>query len=193
MNLLSFSLCWFVLLWFSAGESLNPKFVTLKASFAQKVKGENFPVPKGVPNLLFYLQRDPESNTVIYQLNLDEQGKLNEAEPIKIFWIRYAEKGQRKELNYIHRKFAYGLNFKKLAPDKYEFQFVSHDKVRFELAKGKDGNFRVQTIINNKPIILERMYVRIDGGTFWVPNVLYVDFEGVEVATGKEVTLQYKP
>jgi hypothetical protein len=158
-----------------------------------EAQAEEFPVPQGIPNMLFYLQRDPNPNTVIYQLNLTEQGTLHETEPIKVFWIRYAEKGQQKELNYIHRKFAYGLNFTKRGPEKYDFRFVSHDKIPFLLSKGKGGKFQVVATVNNQPLILNRMYVRIEGGTFWVPNVLHVDFEGVDVATGKETVKRYKP
>jgi hypothetical protein len=63
--------------------------VALPAGIAAPVAafspGQDFPVPRNIPNLLFYLQRDPDANTVIYQLNLTEQGELNEAEPIKVF------------------------------------------------------------------------------------------------------------
>ena len=76
-----------------------------------------FPVPSGVTNQLFYLQRDPNTNTVIYQLNVDRAGKLDEDEPVNVFWIRYDEHGERKDLNFIQRKFAYGLTAEKMAAD----------------------------------------------------------------------------
>ena len=118
---------------------------------------------------------------------------MNEAEPIKVFWIRYAEQGQRKELSYIHRKFAFGVNTKKIGPEKYEFHLVSHDKIRFLLSKGKDGNFHVYTTIADKNAILKRIYVRIDGGSFWVPNIPYVDFFGVLEGSGKDIMGRYIP
>ncbi|CAN5917478.1 hypothetical protein BH24BAC1_BH24BAC1_07400 [soil metagenome] len=154
----------------------------------------SFPEPKGIPNMLFYLQRDPDPNTVVYQLNLTDEGRLNEAEPIKVFWIRYAEQGQRRELNYIHRKFAFGVNTKKISPEKYEFHLVSHDKIRFLLSKGKDGNFHVYTTIANQNAILKRIYVRIEsGGSFWVPNIPFVDFFGIQEGGGKEIVGRYIP
>lgn len=193
MSFLRLSLCLILLAGPGAADNPFPRLSGFHHPLSLKSQGEKFPVPKGIPNLLFYLQRDPDANTVIYQLNLTEQGELNEAEPIKVFWIRYAEKGQQKELNYIHRKFAYSLNFKKINPEKYEFTFVSHDKILFTLRKEKDGNFHVYTTINNQSLLLKRIYVRIEGGTFWVPNVLYVDLEGVDPATGKEATMRYNP
>jgi hypothetical protein len=191
MHLLQLSLCFLLLFW--AGENPIGRVVDPIQPVHSSFSNDNFPVPAGIPNMLFYLQRDPDANTVVYQLNLTEQGALNEAEPVKAFWIRYGEKGQQKELNYIHRKLAYGLHFKRLGPERHEFRFVSHDNIRFELTKGKDGNFKVNCSIFDKPANLKKMYVRIEGGTFWVPNVRYVDFTGIEEATGKEVTRRYIP
>ena len=37
--------------------------------------------------------------------------------------------------------------------------------------------------IANKQIVLNRVYVHIEGGTFWVPNVKYIEFKGWNAAT----------
>ncbi|HEX8349622.1 MAG TPA: DUF4833 domain-containing protein [Hymenobacter sp.] len=150
--------------------------------------GPTFPVPTGIANQLFYLQRDPNSNTVIYQLNLDGAGNLKEDEPVRVFWIRYTEGGEHKDLSFIQRKFAYGLTAKKLAPDKYELKFAAYDKVRFFLMKSSvDKAFHVFAAFTSKQIVLTRVYLRIEGGTFWVPNVRYIEFKGWNAATHEPV------
>ena len=68
----------------------------------------NFPIPTGVPNQLFYLQRSQNINTVIYELNL-KNGLVDSLEPVHIFWICYAEKSQREELTGIQKKYAYRI------------------------------------------------------------------------------------
>ena len=147
-----------------------------------------FPVPSGVTNQLFYLQRDPNTNTVIYQLNVDRAGKLDEDEPVNVFWIRYDEHGERKDLNFIQRKFAYGLTAEKMAADKYELKFAAYNKVRFFLLRSPvDKAFHVYTTIAGKQIQLERVFLRIEGGTFWVPNVKYIEFKGLASATREPV------
>ena len=73
---------------------------------------DDFPVPNNVPGLLFYIQRDPNANTICYQLNMDERGRLSEKDPVNAFWIRYTDGGIRRDLNYLQRKFAYGINVK---------------------------------------------------------------------------------
>ena len=142
-----------------------------------------FPIPSGVPNQLFYLQRDPNTNTVIYQLNVDRAGHLNEDEPVNVFWLRYDEHGERKDLNFIQRKFAYGLTAEKLATDKYELKFAAYSKVRFYLLRSPtDKALHVYTTINGRQLQLERVFLRIEGGTFWVPNVKYIEFKGLNTA-----------
>ena len=144
----------------------------------------NFPVPTGIAHELFYLQRDPNTNTVIYQLNVNGAGQLDEDEPINIFWLRYGEQGQRKELNFIQRKFAYGISTKKLAADKYVLKFAAYDKVPLYLLKSSTDNaFHVYATVNNQQIELQRIFLRIEGGTFWVPNVKYIELKGLNTTT----------
>ncbi len=149
----------------------------------------NFPVPTGVANQLFYLQRDPNANTIVGQLNLNEAGRLNEKEPVHVFWLRYAEQGQRKELSFIQRKFAYGLRATRQGPDSYELRFVSTDKLRLYLMKASPDNaYHVYATIANKQAVLERIFVRIDGGTLWMPDVKYVELTGRDALTRAHLT-----
>ena len=153
----------------------------------------NFPVPAGVANQLFYLQRDPNTNTVIYQLNVNGAGKIDEDEPINVFWLRYDEQGQRQELNFIQRKFAYGLRAEKVGPEKYVLKFAAYSKVPFSLMRwGADRAFHVFTVVNNRQIVLTRVYLRIEGGTFWVPNVKYVELKGSNPATREPVVERFQ-
>ncbi|OGX84924.1 DUF4833 domain-containing protein [Hymenobacter coccineus] len=143
-----------------------------------------FPTPSGVANQLFYLQREPNTNTVIYQLNVNSAGQLDADEPINVFWIRYPEGGQRKALSFIQRKFAYGLSAKLVGPNKYKLNFAAYDKVPFYLMKsGADNAYHVFTVVANQQISLTRVYLHIEGGTFWVPNVKYIEFKGWNAAT----------
>ncbi|WP_210522099.1 DUF4833 domain-containing protein [Hymenobacter terricola] len=160
---------------------------SLQASPARQ-PGPAFPVPTGIANQLFYLQRDPNPNTVIYQLNVNSAGQLNEKEPVRVFWIRYTEQSQQQDLSFIQRRFAYGLTAKKLALNKYELKFAAYNKVPFYLQRsGVDKTFHVFTVIANQQIALTRVYLHIEGGTFWVPNVKYIEFKGWNAATQQPV------
>lgn len=148
--------------------------------------GQNYPVPTGNPNQLFYLQRTPNANTIVCELNL-KNGVLDQEEPVHVFWIRYGEKGQRAELNFVQRKFAYGIKTTKVAKDKYQLHFVSYKNYPMYLMKGADNKYNVFGTINSKQAIVNRIFVKINGGSFWSPNVEYVEIKGIDAATGKEV------
>jgi hypothetical protein len=70
---------------------------------------DSFPVPKPNPKQLFYLQRTTNSNTIICDLNTDAKGQLIKDNPVHVYWIRYDEGGEKKELSYIQETFAYGI------------------------------------------------------------------------------------
>ena len=159
---------------------------------ASEAPADTLPVPRR-KEMMFYVQRDPNANTVVYELNRAGEGALNEKEPIHPFWIRYADGGHHKELSAIQRKFAYGLNTKKLGEDHYELKFVCYDKLALYLRKGGDGNYSVYTSINRKEAVLDRVFARIEGGTFWLPNVLYVELKGRDANTGEIITERFKP
>ena len=144
----------------------------------------NFPTPKNVDHMLFYLQRDPNTNTLIYALNLQGNGSINTLNPVSIYWIRYGEHGEKKELGYIQKKFAYGLITKEIAKDKFELKFVSHKALPLYLSK-VDQKYIVTVTVENKNIRVNRIFIRIVGGSFWLPNVRYALIEGTDMVTGK--------
>ncbi|SKB92879.1 DUF4833 domain-containing protein [Dyadobacter psychrophilus] len=154
---------------------------------------DEFPVPKNIPGLLFYIQRDPNANTIIYHLNLDDQGQLSRKNPVDAFWIRYTDGGERRDLNYLQRKFAYGINSKSIGNSTYELRSVAYSKMPLYLRKDSKNEYHVYANINKKECILSRVFIRIDGGTFWSPNVLYIELKGTETATGKTVVQRIKP
>jgi hypothetical protein len=160
---------------------------------ADTLSAAHFPTPAGVANQLFYLQRNSNTNTVVYQLNLDGQGRLNRKEPVRVFWLRYAEDGQAKALNFIQRRFAYGLHAKQVEPGAYELRFVSYAKFPLYLARSAgDNQYRVYTTIGRRKAVLQRIFLRIEGGTFWAPNVQYVELKGTDAATGADLLERIK-
>jgi hypothetical protein len=155
---------------------------------------DTFPIPgREVPGLLFYIQRDPNTNTIVYELNKDGQGRVSEKNPVNTFWIRYPEGGGRKDLNYLQRKFAYGINSKSIGNGEFELRSVAYSKLPLYLRRDVKNKYHVYADIGSRKCILSRVFIRIDGGTFWSPNVVYIELKGVEIATGKTITQRIKP
>jgi hypothetical protein len=168
----------------------------LDSSGSKKKKGAEliFPVPPRDENRLFYVQRDPNINTLIYDVNMDKRtGKPDEDNPVHAYWIRYSDKGQKEELSYIQRKFAYGLVTKPLGNDRYDIRFVSYKKFPLTLMKAADGKYHIFATVSQKQMMLNKVFIKIEGGSFWLPNIIFVEMKGTDPVTGKEITERFKP
>ncbi len=154
---------------------------------------DTFPVPPHNAKSLFYLQRTPNINTIICELN-EKDGVLDKEEPVHVLWIRYTEQQQRQELSFIQRHFAYGLKEKDLGNGVYELHFVSYKKlVLYLMTSPMDHQRHVYTTITGKQAILSRVYIKINpGGTFWSPNVEYLELKGTDTQSGKELIQRVK-
>ena len=155
-----------------------------------------FPKPEKIKNLLFYVQRTTNTNTLIYELNVDEKEQVNMEEPIKIYWKNYAGNNNTESLNYIQRKYAYGLEVKLMDAKKksFCFNFVSYKKKQLYLIKSAlDNKYDVFIQINNKPIILNSVFIQIEGGTYWFPKIKYVEVKGKDIYNNEEVVERIIP
>lgn len=161
-------------------------FATISLSFTNKNE-DNFPSPKGIVNQLFYLQRDPDTNTLVYKLNI-VNGELNDLEPVSVFWIRYAEGGKIKELSSMQKRLAYGIKSRKIEKDKHELSFVSYPDLKLLLMKSsKRNSYQVYTMIEKQQIVLNRIFVRTNKNSIGWPNVVYIELNGETVDEGKAI------
>jgi len=199
VNLVRKQVWGFIIILVGIISSVNILFAaTSEAAFNLPIETDpqdTFPVPSGIKNQLFYLQRTTNTNTVIYSLNVNDKGELDESTPVKVFWIRYPEGGMRKELNFIQKAFAYGTISKKNKDGSFTIQLVAYKKKEFILKKSpSDNTYKMYTLINNKESEIKRVYIQIDpGGTLFNPNVRYIEMKGKEAATNKPIMERFKP
>jgi hypothetical protein len=155
---------------------------------------DSFPVPKTGPKQLFYLQRTTNSNTIICELNTDARGQVIKDNPVHVYWIRYDEGGEKKELSYIQETFAYGMKHELLPNGAFKLHFVSYKKQVFYLKRSpKDNQYKMYFVLNNKEFVLQKLFVKIEGGSFWVPNVIYMELLGRDEYSGTPISYKFKP
>ena len=162
------------------------------SSFDKQVSITSLPVPheKGQ---LFYLQRDPDENTVVYQLNT-QNDKIDQTNPIDVYWIRYAEGGTRKNLSFVQRTMAYGINSKELENGDFELQLAAYKALPLRLTYLKSQKKHVVlTKINGRPAILDRIFVRITGGTTLNPDIAYFELSGRDTTGTVRLSEQRQP
>jgi len=155
-----------------------------------------FPTPPQTDRSLFYIQRSKNTNAIKYDANVMADGKLNPAEPVSVYWIRYATDSTSAELTYIQRKYAYGV---KTVPvpgkqDQFIVSFVSYEKKKFYVLRDPDGKkYRAFTNINGKMAELKKIFIQLSGGTFWFPNIVDIEISGKDPATHQNVVEHFRP
>lgn len=101
----------------------------------ERSKPSDYPDIEDYPSLLFYIQRNQNHNTVVYELNYTPNQMLNLCNPVLIHWLRYEDGHfvEKQQLNYLQKKLAYGYKFEVISGELIEFEFVSYDEIRFYL------------------------------------------------------------
>jgi len=145
----------------------------------------DYPIPPKTKELLFYIQRNLNSNTIVYEASFDKEGNLIEDEPIDVHWIRYDEDGQKMELRRIERWYAYGVRCRKIKNEEdYQVKLVANKNRDFKLIQKNPFEAIVSTLIDNKLSQMEHMYIFADNSGAW-PKVKYIELFGIDIATGK--------
>jgi len=138
---------------------------------------ESYPVPYGIDDMLFYIQRNLNKNTVVYTVNKNGTGIVDDSHPINVFWIKYTDGGNSAQLNLIQKK-AFGYVSDKINNDAYELRMKSYDKLPLYLGKNKNGLWSINTKISGMDAYLSNIYVFADEfGIF--PQVKYIELYGL--------------
>lgn len=142
----------------------------------------HYPEPQMYPHRLFYIQRNQNTNAVIYEANLLQGGLLNLSDPISINWVEFDPETLEESthgLNHIQKKLAYGYQFDIIHNDLIKFNFVSYPDLTLYLIRTQNGAFKVVTDISEQRAYLQRIYIYAeDFGIF--PQVRFAELFGVE-------------
>jgi len=152
----------------------------------EALKEISFPTPPRTNKTLFYVQRSTNSNTVMYDANLLPDKTINTEEPVNVYWIRYAEKGQKRKLNYIERVLAYGVNCKPFQDNTYLLHFNASQSKEVLVTVDAKGQAHAQMAIGKQKSYLEKIFVTVSEGGWRFPKVNYVEFFGTDVSTGQK-------
>lgn len=134
---------------------------------------------------LFHIARSKNANIVQYDAQVAEDGKLYKKEPVVGYWIRLNEQGQRQELSWVQRTFAFGFSAK--ADKSREGATIDMKADVGEAIKViRDGDvYRATITIDGSPSYFEKMYIDAtrDGMSL---DVRYVELFGKDMKTGED-------
>jgi hypothetical protein len=142
---------------------------------------------------LFKISRSRDADVIFYDVSLRADGKLDAGTPVNIYWKRRTKGSEREPLTRIQNRYSYGIKLLETSGDHAKFKFVSFDSKEFRLEKSDEGRFMVFTVIGNKTVIVERIFVQFDGGTFVAPVISEVILYGRDVESGLLLTEDIKP
>jgi hypothetical protein len=136
---------------------------------------------------LFRILRSRDANEIIYKIKFDQTGRPDRSDPIEIHWLKRTDNNKVEPLTRIQNRYAYGIRVLDIADKKDEiyFKFVSYDKRTFVLKKNGENNYKVFTLSGEKEVEVSRIFIQIDGGSFWLPTISRVELHSKEPGSGK--------
>lgn len=144
----------------------------------------NFPISTKTAERLFYIQRSLNSNTIVYDVNYDSKGLINEEQPVNVYWIRYEENAITMPLRKLEKWLAFGVKTEKLPGGRFDYQvrLAALDDRWFFIQQTKPYQCSVYIKHKNTFVALDHIYVNSD------PDNYLSAVESVELYGGN-----YKP
>ncbi|HPD61318.1 MAG TPA: DUF4833 domain-containing protein [Thermodesulfobacteriota bacterium] len=132
---------------------------------------------------LFKIERSKNANIVQYDVQVTPDGKLYQKEPVIVYWIRLAEDGRKRELNFIQRQLSYGIRTKYDPVNNSAIVEIAAARSRAIKVYEVGGVYRGETRINGQPAFIERIFVTsIKNGLFRKTN--FIELFGKDIKTG---------
>lgn len=166
---------------------LNAFFLMMSALLTGNIP-PNYPTPPSTINRLFYIQRNHNRNTVVYDANFRANGYVDEKKPINVYWIRYEEGGKTMELRALEKRLAFGVKCKKITgiSAQYRVKLVAYDKREFLLKQDAPFKATLYGFINKKQAKVDCMYIFADNSGL-LPDVKYVELYGTALGSGEKL------
>jgi len=139
------------------------------------------------PNQLFYVQRSPNANTVIYAAKLDAQGNFDSHGPVEAFWRKFNIDGSKQPLNFMERMMAYGVKVNaRKAGEPITFTIACLPQRKLTLGWDAQHHPQATMTIGSRVVKLAYVYLHVvEGGL--MPSVPELDIFGTDLANGKAV------
>ena len=162
----------------------SPAPVTVK-DLAPAARGAAPAAPsekKRVP--LFVIERSINTNVAHYDAQLAPDGKLDPKEPVAAYWIMSDEDGRTEEFTMVEKFRAYGFTIEQSPSGNTYKMTLAAASDRPLLIKQDGDGVHAEGLINGRPAVMEKIYVKLDGGVLG-PEVKSVELYGRNVQTGE--------
>lgn len=186
-NLIQFNLVFNELFSIKKTKILLSSFVAIISLFSHNLQAQESDVAADSikSENLFYIERNKNTNRALYDARIQPDGYLFEDEPLDVYWLMYADNGEREELNRIENNRAYGVNIEKYKKDKLEFTLSANDERKL-FVRRINNEYKAIIELDQKEFILDYIYVTADEESF-MPTVQYIEIFANDIATGEDI------
>jgi hypothetical protein len=162
---------------FASTISEGPEIIHLRPEF--KIPDE--------PNQLFYIQRSPNDNTVVYAAKLDAHGDFDRSTPVQAYWRKFNIDGSKQPLNFMERLMAYGVRMDPIRPGQpITFRVVALPDRKLTLAMDAQHHPEALLQIGSHTVKMAYVYLQVvEGGL--LPSVPSLDIFGTDIVSGKAI------
>ena len=112
---------------------------------------------------LFKIERSKNDNIVQYDVQIKEDGKLDPKEPVVAYWVRLAKEGQKENLKWVEKNFAYGFKAKYNAKTNTATMDMAAKINRKIKVYEVQGEYRAETTIDGQSAYLEKIFISSKG------------------------------
>lgn len=141
---------------------------------------------------LFRIERNKNANIVQYDAQLTPEGNLKPEKPVIVYWIMYANRGEKEELNWIEKKMAYGFSTEYVPKGDFWIMDLVADIQRKIKVYYANGRYRAETLIDGHPAFIDAIYIQSIEDTIR-PEVKFIEFFGKAVKTGRSLYEKFTP
>ena len=142
---------------------------------------------------LFRIERSKNANIVQYDAQLTPDGRLYPEEPVIAYWIRLAENGQRRDLTFVQRHWAYGFTASYDAEKNTACLDMAAGIGRKIWVYAAGGRYRAEMRIDGRPAFIDKIYITSVKRAAFFPRVISIELYGKDVITGESRYEKIKP
>lgn len=141
---------------------------------------------------LFKIERSKNANIVQYDVQMDAEGKLDHKEPVVAYWVRLAKDGQKEDLKWAERRFAYGFKAEYNAKTNTATMDMAAKINRKIKVYEVQGEYRAETTIDGQSAYLEKIFITSKGKGAST-KVISFELFGQDRETGEERYEKFNP
>lgn len=139
---------------------------------------------------LFRIERSRDSHFLVYELERELLPSTSSDIPIGIYWVDPGHPDRRDPLTRIQSRYGYGIELMEHlsgTEEEWKFRMVSFPEKTLVLKRKGTEGYGVFSQMNDREVMIEKLYVKFSNDSFWHPKVSHITIYGRDTETGSDL------